>query len=327
MNTLKCMLGILLMTVFIVTGCSRDDDNSTPILPQEILGYDDLAGFYGTHGVQKQEFTIDATIGGSITGENGTIITIPANSLVDVDGNLISGMVDIGIKEIFTPSEMILSNRPTNAINFSGENTFLLSEGETEVVFTQNEDSLQMAMGTFYQIQVPSTGGFDDEMLPFSGTITDDGSIEWNATRDIGDDNGSRGMVYITAPSSYLYDVFNTGWSNCDKFYAYPGAKTTNYINLSTSPNAIETAIYLVFEENNLPAVVKIFNSGEPIIQSYTNSLPVGLEATYIAITILDNQQYLAVKSVVISEEEELSFDFEPKTTQEILDALALLDD
>ncbi|WP_106794325.1 hypothetical protein [Aquimarina sp. Aq78] len=326
MNTLKNIFGMILvlLTAFLISSCSKNDDELIP--QQGILGYQDILGFYEANGVQKQDFTVDATTGGTITGEDGTKVIFPPNSLVDSDGNLISGTVDVAMKEIFTASQMILSNKPTNAVNFSDENTFLLSEGETEVVVTQNGNSLNMAPGTFYQVQVPSAGGADDDMLPFAGTETNDGSIVWNATRDVGIGNGTSGIVYNAAPSSYIYDVFETGWSNCDKFYAYPGAKTTNYINLTNSPNATETAVYLVFEENNLPAVVKIFNAGTPIIQSYTDSLPVGLAVTYIVITIENNQQYLAIKNVIISEEEELSFNFEPKTTQEILDVLALLD-
>ncbi|PKV51588.1 hypothetical protein ATE84_3677 [Aquimarina sp. MAR_2010_214] len=324
MNTLKNIFTIVVLAAFMMSSCSKNDDALIP--QQEILDYDDILGFYESNGVQKQDFTLDATTGGTFTGEDGTKITFPPNSLVDGDGNLISGTVDVAIKEIFKASQMILSNKPTNAINFSDENTFLLSEGETEVVVTQNGNSLDMAPGTFYQVQVPSAGGEDNDMLPFAGTATNDGGIVWNATRDGASGNSASGIVYNAAPSSYIYDVFETGWSNCDKFYAYPGAKTTNYINLTNSPNATETAVYLIFEENNLPAVVKIFNAGTPIIQSYTDSLPVGLEVTYVVITIENNQQYLATKSVVISEEEELSFTFEPKTTQEILDALALLD-
>lgn len=324
MNTLKNIFGILVLTAFVISSCSKNDDD--PIPQQEILDYDDILGFYESNGVQKQDFIVDATTGGTITGEEGTKIIFFPNSLVDSDGNVISGTVDVSIKEIFTTSQMILSNMPTNAVNFSSENTFLLSEGETEVVVTQNGNSLDMAPGIFYQVQVPSAGGADNDMLPFAGAATNDGSIVWNATRDVGIGNSTSGILYNAAPSSYIYDVFDTGWSNCDKFYAYPGAKTTNYINLTNSPNASETAVYLVFKENNLPAVVKIFNAGTPIIQSYTDSLPVGLAVTYIVITIENNQQYLATKNVVISEEEELSFTFEAKTTQEILDVLALLD-
>ncbi|WGD33520.1 hypothetical protein [Olleya sp. YS] len=324
MKTLKTIFGTLLMTTLLFTSCDNNEDFDDNNNYQETLSYTTIQGFFETHGVQDQTFTIDATTGGSVTGEDGTIVTFPPNAFVDGSNNPVTGLVNVAIKEIFKPSQMILSNKPTNALNFSSQNTFLLSEGETEVRISQNGDDLLIASGTNYQISVPSAGGFDAEMLPFAGTTSDEEGIVWSPTTDVS--LGANGMQYIAAPSSYIYDVFDTGWSNCDKFYSYLGNKTTNYINLTNSPNEAETVIFLVFEENNLPAVVKFSTPYANGIQSYVDMLPEGLAVTYIAITLENNQQYLAVENVTISDEEELTLNFEAKSTQEILDALALLD-
>jgi len=323
MKHLKSIFGTLLL-IAILFSCETSDD-ADPINIAEVLSYSDIQGFFEANGVENQNFTIDATTGGSVTGENGTVITFPPNAFVDESNNPVTGMVDVTIKEIFTPSQMILSNKPTNATNFSSENTFLLSEGETEVKISQNGNEVQIASGTNYQIQVPSAGGFDAQMLPFAGTPDAEEGIVWGATSDVGA-SGNQGMQYITMPSSYIYDVFDTGWSNCDKFYSYPGNKTTNYINLTNSPNEAETVIFLVFEESNLPAVVKFSTPYANGIQSYVDMLPEGLAVTYVAITLENNQQYLAVDNVTISNDEELTLNFEAKSTQEILDALTLLD-
>lgn len=318
---LKTIFGTLLIALTVLTSCNTSDDNNNT----DMLDYDDIEGFFEANGVQSQNFTIDASTGGTITGENGTKVSFPPNAFVDENNSVVTGIVDIAIKEIFKPSEMILSNKPTNAVSFSNENTFLLSEGETEVVASQNGTELQLNSGTIYQVSVPSTGGLDNFMLPFTGTTSDEEGIVWNATSDLGA-AGSQDIEYISMPASYIYNVFNTGWSNCDKFYNYPGNKTTNYINLSTSPNASETVVFLTFKENNLPAVVKFSTAYANGIKSYVDMLPEGLEVTYIAITLEDNQQYLATETVVISDEEELTLNFEAKSTQEIRDALALLD-
>lgn len=320
-KTLKTIFGSLLL-ISILFSCENNDDADTNI---ETLDYTTIQGFFEANGVQEQTFTMDASIGGDLTGENGTIVTFPANALVDQSNTPITGNVDVTIKEIFKPSQMILSNKPTNAINFSSENTFLLSEGETEVVVSQNGTEVQLAPGVNYQVSVPSAGGLDNQMLPFSGTTSNDEGIVWNATSDVGAGSGN-GMNFIAAPASYIYDVFDTGWSNCDKFYNYPGTKTTNYIDLTGSPNISETTVFLVFEENNLPAVVKFSTVYANGLQSYVDMLPEGLNVTYIAITIENNQQYLAIDEVTIQDEEELTLSFEAKSTQEILDALTLLD-
>jgi outer membrane protein assembly factor BamB len=321
-KNLRHVFGALLLTT-VFFSCETNDDTA-PIDMGEVLSYNDIQGFFEANGVQDQTFSIDASAGGSVTGEDGTVVIFPPNAFVDGNNNPVTGMVDVAIKEIFKPSQMILSNTPTNAINFSSENTFLLSEGETEVKISQNGNDLLIADGINYQISVPSAGGLDPEMLPFSGTATPVEGITWNPTSDVGV-NGNN-MQYVSMPASYIYDVFDTGWSNCDKFYNYPGTKTTNYINLSNSPNTSETAIFLVFEENNLPAVVKFSTPYANGLQSYADMLPEGLAVTYIAITLQNNQQYLAVEEVIIANEEELTLNFEAKSTQEILDALSLLD-
>ena len=324
MKNLKTVFASLLITIVsLFTSCDPNEEVD-PINTGEILSYNDIQGFFEANGAQDQNFTIDATAGGSVTGEDGTVVTFPPSAFVDGSNNPITGIVEVSIKEIFTPSQMILSNKPTNAVNFSSENTFLLSEGETEVKISQNGNDVQIASGVNYQISVPSAGGLDNDMLPFAGTATATEGIVWNPTSDVG--VAGNGMQYVSMPSSYIYDVFDTGWSNCDKFYSYPGTKTTNYINLTNSPNEAETVIFLVFEENNLPAVVKFSTIYANGIQSYVDMLPEGLAVTYIAITLENNQQYLALEDVIISDEEELTLNFEAKSTQEILDALTVLD-
>ena len=328
MKTLKNNLKAILLTGLAFASCSKnDDDNNIPVIEDltgiEIVSYNDIQGFFDENGVEKQDFILDGTAGGTIVAENGTQINFYANSFVDGNGDPITGDVDVSIKEIFNASEMILSNKPTNAINELDENTFLLSEGETEVFVSQNGDEVFLAPGYSYQITVPSAGGEDFDMLPFSGTTSDEEGIVWE-TNNFGDNGG----IYYdaVAPATYIYNAFDIGWTNCDKFYSYPGDKTTNYMNLSDSPNATETVIYLVFKENNLPAVVKFTTPYTNGIQSYEDMLPVGLDVTYVAITINNNQQYMAVQDVTIATEEELTLNFEPKTTQEIIDALEMLD-
>lgn len=317
MKKLKNILGVLLVVALLTVSCDKSDGE---IITQG-LDYSNIKGFFEANGVQGQEFTIDAATGGSITGAEGTVVTFPANSFVDGNNNPVTGTINIVIKEIFKPSQMILSNKPTNAIGLDGSNTFLLSEGETEVIVSQNGVELQLASHMSYKIRVPSAGGEDDDMLPFQGVASDEQGIIWKV------DGGSRTSAeYDPAPGSYLYEVFDTGWYNCDKFYTFSGIKTTNFVNLTASPNQSETAVYVIYKENNLPAVVKFSTSYNNGVQSYVDMLPVGLNITYVAITLKNNQQYLAVENVTISENEELTLNFEAKTTQEILDALTLLD-
>ncbi len=319
MKTRRLVLGIMFLMLLFVN-CSKDNNDLDNDCDGncELVNYNSMEEFFENNGEQYQSFTISADLGGEITGEKGTKITFQPNSFLDPSGNTVTGNVDIKIKEIFTASEMILSNRPTNAINNSGENTFLLSEGETEIVVEQNGITLTNVPGNPIQISVPSSGGDDPDMRAFIGTVDADDNIVWNQFFNTE-------IRFESTLDSYIYDVFEFGWTNCDKFYSYPGAKTTNYVDLTSSSSLDEARVFIVFKENNLPSVVSFTQFYSDGVQSYVNSLPVGLEVTYVGLTIKDNQQYMAVKTVNISENEYVSLDFSAVSTDDIKDALVLL--
>lgn len=319
MKAKRLVFGVMISMMLFVN-CSKENDNLDNDCNGncELVNYNSMEEFFENNGVQYQSFTVSADVGGEITGEKGTKITFQPNSFQDPSGNAVTGNVDIKIKEIFTVSDMILSNKPTNAVNNSGEKTFLLSEGETEIVAEQNGITLTSAPGKPIQISVPSTGGEDVDMRAFIGTVDADDTIVWNQFFNTE-------VRFQSAPDSYIYDVFELGWTNCDKFYSYPGAKTTNYVDLTSSPNQSEARIFIVFKENNLPAVVSFTQTYTDGLQSYVNSLPVGLEVTYVGLTIKDNQQYMATKTVNIGTDAYVNLNFNAVSTDDILDTLALL--
>ncbi|WP_408032755.1 hypothetical protein [Tenacibaculum xiamenense] len=311
------MTKLFLLLVITLVSCSEDNLQE---IESDKVSYNSIAEFFMENGVKTQEFTVQADLGGTITGEQGTEITFPENAFKKDDGTIVSGPIDIKVKEIFKASDMILSDKPTNALDIFGGETFLLSEGETAVLAEQNGETLSLIPGKSYSVKVPSAGGADPEMRPFNGTFDNDGNLVWNIASER-DQAGGFGMNYV-APGSYIYDVFQIGWTNCDKFYAYPGQKTTNHVNLTDSPNLDETVVYAVFKENNLPAVVKLTTEYASGVVSYTNSLPVGLEITFIGITIKDNQQYLAKEDKTIAVDEEFVMNFNPVSTDEIISVL-----
>ena len=319
MKATRFLFGMI-FSMLLFMNCSKDnnglDNNCDGNC--ELVNYNSMEEFFEINGVQYQSFSVSADAGGEITGEKGTKITFQPNSFQDPSGNIVTGNIDIKIKELFTVSDMILSNKPTNAVNNSGENTFLLSEGETEIIAEQNGITLTNAPGKPIEISVPSTGGEDPNMRAFIGTVGADDNIVWNQFFNTE-------VRFQSAPDSYIYDVFELGWTNCDKFYSYPGTKTTNYVDLTSSPNQSEARVFLIFKENNLPAVVSFTQTYADGLQSYINSLPIGLEVTYVGLTIKDNQQYMATKTVTIGTDAFVNLNFNAVSTDDILDALTLL--
>lgn len=82
--------------------------------------------------VQFTEYKIEAEKGGTIRHPSGTVLKIPANALVDQNGQPIKGEATIKYREINTPAEILLSGIPM-AFEENGKKIQLESAGMMEL--------------------------------------------------------------------------------------------------------------------------------------------------------------------------------------------------
>lgn len=121
MQTSKNILSIAISVLFI-TSCQNDNNTSDDVQGSTDLTYvpnkDRKLSFIKPPILGKEiafeNFTIDAQKDEEITTENGTKITIYKNSLVDQDGNVVSGKVEINYRDYHNPLEVYLSGIPMN---------------------------------------------------------------------------------------------------------------------------------------------------------------------------------------------------------------------
>ena len=111
MKTTKFLFGTLL-AMTILASCSKSDTDTDTNDTDcdgtcELVEYNTMDGFFEVNGVQSETFSIDVEDGGTITAEQGTIITIPTNAFVDADGNPVTGEVDVLIKELLCSNPSI----------------------------------------------------------------------------------------------------------------------------------------------------------------------------------------------------------------------------
>src|SRR6187402_634492 len=90
-----------------------------------------------------QHFTIDATAGGQITGQHGTIVKFPASAFLTSENGVVTGSVDIEFIEIYTRSSMLLTQRPTTGKKSDGTKAMLVSGGEFYVHATKGNSILK----------------------------------------------------------------------------------------------------------------------------------------------------------------------------------------
>ncbi len=112
----------------------------------------------------------------TLSGRQGTIVNIPASAFVNANGIPVTGLVQIEMKEVFTRSEMLLSNLPTIS------NGKLLESGG--VVYldakTMDGEEVSVAPGKSISIQFPS-GPPAAGMQAFAGNYDAAGNMNWIA--------------------------------------------------------------------------------------------------------------------------------------------------
>ena len=73
-------IGMLILLVsLLLIGCDGADDS----IDTSQVNYNSMTEFFKENGVKTQDFSIDASQGGTIKAEGGTDITIPADDFVD----------------------------------------------------------------------------------------------------------------------------------------------------------------------------------------------------------------------------------------------------
>ena len=148
----KAIITGLALSMFLAS-CEKEEINSTSNTNntdteevQESLE-DQLKEF----APESENFTVNSESVITITTANGNLISFPANAFVDQEGNPVTGNVDIAITEVMEISDMILSGMMTNS-----DQGILSSQGEFNVVVTQNGVELELADGTTFTISNPN---------------------------------------------------------------------------------------------------------------------------------------------------------------------------
>ncbi|WP_409966435.1 hypothetical protein PIECOFPK_00492 [Mycovorax composti] len=324
------MKKILLLAAIAATviACKKSD---TPIMP----GANDKASarmmdeFFKKYAPKEEAFVLDAAAGGTITLSSGTTITFPAGVFRTKGGAPVTGNVNISARDILKASDMILANRPT--LTSSGE--MLESFGEIIVRARQNGEDLVLdavkppsvvvpiglanANGEQPQrMEVPmwegdtvityTVSGHNHENQLVTGTtqVSVNRGIVWDQIPGVG----------FASATSTIFPLDRLGtWLNCDALYVDPRPKTTvlgyfgDKFNWETGNNYTSNdPTLLFFKTKNTNTLIKLYNvilypapSKEGLL-SYQNSIPVGQEGTFLAMSAKDGKFYAEMRDVTI---------------------------
>ncbi|MFV0604438.1 MAG: hypothetical protein ACK5NK_01230 [Niabella sp.] len=328
MKKINLITALFALAIIGFASCKKSDVNN----PQDYNNAADLQKiqkFFDEHKPKYESFTLDASTGGTITLASGTKITFAPNSFLK-NGVPVIGNVNISALDILKPSSMILGDKPT--VTNNGE--MLESFGEIKVDAQQNGVALQLnngntdgAAGAAVALAVgpgkqnqrdgfpiwdgdttisQTTSGYNHEnqMVSVTTQVTIKKGMDW--TEIPGQ------MGYTDGTTSY-FNLDSLGqWRNCDALYNDTRPKTTvlgyfgNLFNATNSSYMGQEPSMLFYKTKGTNTLVKLYNTifnpiaGKEGFLSYQNTMPIGSEGTFLAITTKNNKFYAEMRDVTI---------------------------
>ncbi|TGV02361.1 hypothetical protein [Flavivirga rizhaonensis] len=299
MKNFKNILGTILMSALLLTSCSNNDDNDGDILIRPTAeDFNNLKEAALENLTQTFEFNADD---GNImlTSEKGVQIFI-SSSCLTLNGETVTGTVDVEFVELFDKGSMLTTNKPTMGTLPNGDKGLLISGGEFFVNATQNGTALETNCG--FQMQIPAdlTGGADNDMTLWEGRIDQDGNLAWDEVER--DDPQGEGGVF--AEGDQYYGFFQSfGWSNVDRFYNDPRPKTTILVAVPEGYNNTNSSVFISYDgEDAGLANLDTYDSETGLFSEHYGLIPIGLECHIIFATEDGDNWKYAIKSVTIEE-------------------------
>ena len=240
-----------------------------------------------------QSFTINPTNNQTLTGADGTIITIAANAFTDDNSNTILTPITVKLQEYLTLEDTLLGNVQT-----SSDNQILVTGGSFNLTF-EDENGANVNVNPWnVQAQIPvqtDITGYENQMQYYKGesSIVDGREIvNWNLSEV--------NEAWMNEDTFNIFGI-DQGLANCDVLFDMSGDAPTQFeVAVPNVINYSSTIVWMVIDD--FPSVIMItsLNDVMTALKTYENSIPTGLNATLLAITI-DTDGYLKFGSLPIT--------------------------
>lgn len=259
--------------------------------------YSSLHDFFVKNGVQKQTYSINSSAGGMFTTPHGTKVIIPPYAFRTESGNSVSGNITIEFKDIYTKSEMLLSNVPS----MMNSGWPLKSGGEFFIKALSSNTALLLDSNSVITVQQP-TNDADSLMMPFvNANPQDTNDVSWQVNQF--------NDVYYSA-SNYIYSLYSFNapassgtWCNSDNSSYFSNyTQTPLSVTVGDMSNYQEIQVFLVFK--NVNSMVHIYYSNSMFSYMYA---PLGLECTVVSIGLNNGKIYSAFVPLTISTNQVIS--------------------
>ena len=300
MKIIKLLFVIALIFSVVLVACKKEDpevivlppiDNPTPT--------SSISTFFDNNLESEiQIFTVNPSTNYMITGINGTTLFFNANTFEDMNGNTVSGPIEIEMIETQSNKEMLLWNRPTTTTN----GQLLVSGGIVYVNVSQGGNQLSINDNAPIQASVPSNNYI--AMDYFTGSEDNDGRFGWELddadtvitnTADTTNWNPNGGGLF-----TFDFTIDSIGWINCDYFYGTGDPLTGVQVELPDTFNGSNSAVFIYY--SNLNSVASLWDSDEDGVFDLgsTYATPIGQNISFVVISEINGSFYYTIVNATI---------------------------
>ena len=239
-----------------------------------------------------QTFTVSASEYSTIKGNQGTVVKFAPNMFMTVNGQAVSGTLDISLLEILDKSSMI-----SNGVATESNDEMIISGGELKLTVSQNGEELKLADASNGPVVYVPTMQADPNMNLFEGMEDNNGDVIWTETDSLVIDSTTGDSLSFSDSSVvwdgneyYYFDFDNSdlGWINCDFFWDNPDAKITVNAQATEAKFTYEnTVFYIVYDNYNSVGQMADYDNDGVFSQT---EIPVNLDITIVAVSEIDGQ-------------------------------------
>jgi hypothetical protein len=321
-NINKILTALLLMVVFLQACKDKKNDVPAPTSTSNTI-----SDFIKRNTTASQNFTVNVSNSDTtITGQKGTIVKIPKNAFVTLNGQPVNGGVKIELKEIFSKAEMVLSSIPTIS-----DGKLLISGGEVYInATTVNGEPLKIDSMRTPTVQVPNNNNPQAGMTLFTG-VQNGNTFNWKpvqvdtTSQTYNPKDSIRNYQHL--PSFFQQDIYyvftlqNFGWTNCDRFWNVPNVTS---IKVDCQKFNSFANVYVVFKNLQCVMQLPLLPDGTLYISNsdgYTN-MPVGEEITIIAVALENSKSYYTMKDLTITKDLSVALDLTEANEEDIVNTI-----
>lgn len=271
---MKHLAALVVLTLMSIVSCKKADP-----LPV----FDDVNAFYSKNATEGSAYTIN------VDNHNDTIITPLGTQFVFPVGAFSkSGDINLSIKEITTPVELVLTNAPNNI-----DSTF----NQNPVIFEIKAEGTNLIAGKSYKVSLHNNGDSYSRLSTGGSFWRYDNSVSDALTEpDAGENVPS---VIFNSGNRSIFTFDKLGWLSLSKNpFGNDAKKTKVAVKIYGFANSPTVDTYVILKDKNAVNKAKRISDSEFL----TDSVNIGEKLYFVTICYNQNKKYLGLSNAVVAD-------------------------